>query len=151
MYKCKVAEFNIRVKVRARLPRVLLKTNDNLILTTMQELASDKGKYQVLNFIFVCIYMGTFVFVSLSLMICYLTLFILFFPFMFHLLFFLFSLYSATGLLAVCHHLKEHQVPFSGRLYIAKHRGMESVQTLFLFHTQIYACTCTLKCQPNMN
>lgn len=113
----------------------------------MQELASGKGKHPVSSFIFACSYMGTFL--SLP-MFSTLPLFTLPFSFMLHVFFSFFPLSSAAGLLAVCH-LKEHQVPFSGRLYLAKHRGMEAVQTLFLSHTQIYACTCTLLGQPNVN
>ncbi len=80
-----------------------------------------------------------------------LPLFTLSFSFMLHPFFPLSPLSSATGLLAVCHHLKEHQVPLSGRLHIAKHRGMETVQTLFHSHTHICARTCTFEGQPNMN
>lgn len=67
-----------------------------------------------------------------------------------HAIFPLFPLSAATGLLAVCHHLTEHQVPLSGRLYIAKHQGMKTVQ-LSLSHTHISVCTCTLESQPSMN
>ncbi|XP_029348777.1 uncharacterized protein LOC115035198 [Echeneis naucrates] len=50
------------------------------------------------------------------------------------------ELASGKGLLAACHHLKEHQVPLSGRLRTAKHRGMERVQNSFS-PTRRYRCT----------
>lgn len=58
------------------------------MLITMQELASGKGKHPVSSFIFACSYLGTFVFLSLSLSST-LPLFTLSFSFMLH-TFFLF-------------------------------------------------------------
>lgn len=83
----------------------------------MQELASGEGKHPVSSFIFACSYIGTLVILSLSLPLSSpLPLFTPSFSFMLHLLFPLSVLSLATGLLAVCHHLKAHQVPVSGSL-----------------------------------
>lgn len=76
-----------------------------------------------------------FVFLFLSPSVCCLSH--LSAPFLSPFMFFspLLSLSTATGLLAVCQHLTEHQVPLSGKLYIAKHRGYGHHPTLALTHT----------------
>lgn len=107
------------------------------MLITKQELASGKGKHPVSSLIFACSYsiwalwylfLSLFYFTSLHLLsLIHASFFLLFFP----------SL-QLQGFLAVCHHLKEHQVPLFGTLHIAKHWGMETIQTLFLSHTHTH-------------
>lgn len=75
---------------------------------------------------------------SLSLSVFYFTSLHSFFLIHASYLFPLSPLSSATGLLAVCHHLKEHQVPLSGKAAHSKTQGHgDRPNTLSLSHTHI--------------
>ena len=123
----------------------------------MQELAGGKGKHPVSGFIFACSYMGTFVFLSVSLSLS-LSLSVFYFTslhsfFLIHASFFFPRLPSLQlqGFWLYVIFWKSIRFHSLARLYGAKQRGMETVQTLFLSHTHICACICTLEGQPKMN